>query len=403
MLSIIKSKIEKYFLSLMNSKNVVIYHDHMGNISWINDYTKEVLGEAKTLNQVFANLDIQRIQINNEYNLYSDTSIVSGRSFNVHGNQYIFIGECRDYDLERQVEQAKLRALDNSMAVIRFNLDGIIMDANDNFLKTVKYSKDEIIGKHHKIFCDSKYTNSREYKQFWDKFKNNITHTGIYCRFDKFGNKIWIEANYNPILDNRGKIIGVVKFATNITNRIIKSEQKANEVINSTRILSEDIKTKINKSIDFTKQNSASVLSLSEEIKKTKDMTNSLDGIAKQISGITKAISEIAQQTNLLALNAAIEAARAGEKGRGFSVVATEVRNLANKTSHQVTIIDEMISKNQAEIKKVTESMDTCSSQSNIAIQRNNKSIESMDELAISAKSLDNLENTVNKILSIDI
>ena len=101
--------------------------------------------------------------------------------------------------------------------MIEFELDGTIINANDNFLATVGYTLDEIQGKHHRIFCDPEYTSTQEYTDFWKKLGSGEPDSGEYQRFDKDGNEVWINASYNPVLDPTGKPYKVVKYATNIT------------------------------------------------------------------------------------------------------------------------------------------------------------------------------------------
>lgn len=113
--------------------------------------------------------------------------------------------------------ESKLAAVSKVQAVIEFSLDGTVLGANDNFLKTVGYTLDEIKGKHHRIFCDPSYTNSHEYRMFWDKLNRGEYDSGEYKRIAKSGKEVWIQASYNPIVDMSGKVTKVVKFATDIT------------------------------------------------------------------------------------------------------------------------------------------------------------------------------------------
>ena len=111
----------------------------------------------------------------------------------------------------------KFNALDKVQAIIEFNLDGTIIQANDNFLSAVGYSLEDIKGKHHKIFCENDYTSSLAYRQFWDKLSKGEFDSGEYKRISKSGKEIWINASYNPVFDDNGKPYKVIKFATDIT------------------------------------------------------------------------------------------------------------------------------------------------------------------------------------------
>lgn len=120
----------------------------------------------------------------------------------------------------------KLQALDRSMAVIEFELDGRVVSANENFLKTLGYSLDEIRGKHHRIFCDPAFSQSTEYKAFWEKLNRGEFDSGEYKRFGKGGKEVWIVASYNPVLDSNGRPVRVIKFATDVTASKIELEKE---------------------------------------------------------------------------------------------------------------------------------------------------------------------------------
>ena len=113
--------------------------------------------------------------------------------------------------------QAKLDALDRSLATIEFAMDGTILDANQNFLSAVGYGLDEIRGKHHRLFVEAAYAESAEYRAFWEKLRSGRYACGEFLRLGKSGRKIWLEATYNPVLGADGSPERVVKFATDIT------------------------------------------------------------------------------------------------------------------------------------------------------------------------------------------
>jgi len=122
-------------------------------------------------------------------------------------------------DQELQYKTGVLDGLDRCQAVISFTPDGIVEDANENFLKVTGYSKNEIVGQHHRLFVLPDYGVSQEYSKFWEGLKNGKRSSGEFCRVAKNGDKIWIQASYNPIYDKLGNIVRVVKFATDITEQ----------------------------------------------------------------------------------------------------------------------------------------------------------------------------------------
>lgn len=112
---------------------------------------------------------------------------------------------------------ARITAIDRVQAVIEFNLDGSILRANDNFLAALGYSADEVKGQHHRLFCDPDWVASPEYQAFWAKLNRGEFNAGTYRRVAKGGREVWIEASYNPVFDASGKVVKVVKFATDVT------------------------------------------------------------------------------------------------------------------------------------------------------------------------------------------
>ncbi|MEE6250672.1 MAG: PAS domain-containing methyl-accepting chemotaxis protein [Bdellovibrionota bacterium] len=114
--------------------------------------------------------------------------------------------------------EGKLAAIDKSQAVIEFQPDGTILTANQNFLSTMGYSLGEIQGKHHSMFGEPGIAETPEYKALWDKLRSGQFDAGEYKRLGKGGKEIWIQASYNPILDPKGRVYKVVKFASDITD-----------------------------------------------------------------------------------------------------------------------------------------------------------------------------------------
>jgi methyl-accepting chemotaxis protein len=113
--------------------------------------------------------------------------------------------------------QSKVKSINEVQAVIEFDPKGNILKANQNFLSTTNYSKDEVEGKHHRIFCDPEYSKSPEYREFWDKLANGEPQEGEFKRFKKNGETIWLQASYNPVKNADGKVVKVIKFANDVT------------------------------------------------------------------------------------------------------------------------------------------------------------------------------------------
>jgi methyl-accepting chemotaxis protein len=132
--------------------------------------------------------------------------------------------ERRNADVTNQ-----LAAIDRNQAVIEFQMDGTIVKANENFLRTLGYSMDEIKGQHHRMFCEDSYTRSPEYKEFWARLNRGEYNAGEYKRIGKGGKEVWIQASYNAIADVNGKLVKVVKFASDITEAVKARQRQAEQ------------------------------------------------------------------------------------------------------------------------------------------------------------------------------
>ncbi|MCZ4073142.1 methyl-accepting chemotaxis protein [Agrobacterium sp. LMR679] len=122
-------------------------------------------------------------------------------------------------------DDGKLAALSRAQAMIEFTPDGKILSANENFLATLGYTAEDIIGKHHSMFCEPAYAQSEDYRDFWKELGKGHFSTGQFMRLGKDGKRVFIQASYNPIIDDRGRVFKVVKFAFDVTDRMHAVEE----------------------------------------------------------------------------------------------------------------------------------------------------------------------------------
>ena len=132
--------------------------------------------------------------------------------------------------------EGQLAAISKAQAVIEFKLDGTILTANENFLKTLGYTLEEIQGKHHSMFVEPSHRDSSEYRLFWDKLGRGEYDAGQYKRIGKGGKEVWIQASYNPILDMNGKPFKVVKYASDVTAQV-KNSQALDSAVRETQAM----------------------------------------------------------------------------------------------------------------------------------------------------------------------
>jgi methyl-accepting chemotaxis protein len=252
--------------------------------------------------------------------------------------------------------RSKLAALDRAMAVIEFDLSGNVLVANENFLNVMGYGLAELKGKHHRMFCEPGLVNSDEYTDFWRRLNGGEFFSGQFKRLGKHGRVVWLEASYNPVYDADGKLTKIVKFASDITERVEKFEADSRGASRAYHISAETEKF-AEQGTQVIQETASEMRRIAENIGASARLVGQLGDRSEQITAIVNTIRGIADQTNLLALNAAIEAARAGDQGRGFAVVADEVRQLAGRTSRSTAEIAEMISKILAETRDAVVSM----------------------------------------------
>jgi len=254
-------------------------------------------------------------------------------------------------DLTRTIEASRehenlIGALVRSTAVIEFDLNGNVLTANERFLSGMGYSLAQIKGKHHRTFCEPEEYNSTQYQDFWRRLNAGEFVAGRFKRIDSHGHMVWLEASYNPVVDANNKLYKVVKFATVITDQV-NQEQAVAEAANIAYSTSQQTDSSAQRGNAVVTQAVNVMRDLAKHMQTASEGIEALNEQSLVIGTIVKTISGIAEQTNLLALNAAIEAARAGEQGRGFAVVADEVRQLASRTSQATDEIVGVVRQNQ--------------------------------------------------------
>lgn len=267
-------------------------------------------------------------------------------------------------DITAQVNKSRdneaiIAALHKAMAVIEFNPDGTVITANDNFLNVMGYRREEIAGRHHRSFCKPEFY--QQYPDFWNQLASGQFKQGKFERCDSGGKTVWLEATYNPIVES-GRVVKIIKFASDITPRVEHAESVFNTSQFAYRVAQETLEV-ANEGENLLSTTLNSSQRIATEVTQSSVLIEQLLEESRQISAIVNTIRSIADQTNLLALNAAIEAARAGENGRGFAVVAGEVRNLASRTSSSTLEIEEVVRRNSAKTELAMKGMHSARAQ----------------------------------------
>jgi len=209
--------------------------------------------------------------------------------------------------------EGQINAIDRAQAVISFTLEGKILTANENFLKTLGYSLDEIKGQHHSMFVDPSHRQSAEYRMFWEKLGRGEFDSGQYKRIGKGGKEVWIQATYNPILDMNGKPLKVVKFASDITEQV-----KARQVLELAVKQTQDVIAAA-KSDDLTRR-----VPLEGKTGEIAELCAGLNGLLDTMSDVISQVKTAAREVS----NASAE-------------IATSTTDLSQRTEEQAAGLEE--------------------------------------------------------------
>jgi PAS domain S-box len=288
--------------------------------------------------------------------------------------------------------QGKISAISKAQAVIEFNMDGTIIQANENFLKTVGYSLDEIKSKHHRIFCDKEYSSSSEYENFWKKLNQGEFDSGRYMRVGAGGKKIWIQATYNPIMDMNGKPYKVVKFASDITEQVmmeqavkLKAQEDQMKVDQLLDVVSKAAKGNLTSEVTVLGEDALGQLGqgikqmmgdLRQVISRVVSSAGNFGGVSKGIADQCKAVASGAQSLSVTVeeMNASIEEFTASiasiadntRKANELAMVTQKEAVIGNQAIAKSIEAMELINKSSEDISEIIKVISEIASQTNL-------------------------------------
>ncbi|WP_052502597.1 methyl-accepting chemotaxis protein [Halarcobacter anaerophilus] len=269
-------------------------------------------------------------------------------------------------------EQAgRLSAMEENFAIISFKPDGTILHANKNFLDALGYTLEEVVGKHHRIFCNKTYITSIEYTKFWENLNSGFSNINEFERIKKDGTSIWIQASYTPVKNSNGKVIRVVKFAQDITDskKVIDSVKESINIA-KTGIMDQTIK-------ESTKN---------EAIEELKDGINELFSIVS-----SKVAGDLNEITKALESFQKLDFSHRITKSKGETAVG--LNNLAN-------VVNEMLVENKANGLTLDESSNVLLQNVDILNQNSNEAAASLEETAAALEEItSNISQNTNSIV----
>lgn len=298
--------------------------------------------------------------------------------------------EERNRDFANQIS-----AISAAQAVIEFKLDGTVVSANDNFLRTLGYSLDEIKGKHHRMFVDPTYANSIEYTQFWDKLNRGESQAGQFRRIAKGGKDVWIQARYSALLDDKGHTYKVVKYASDISEQIrMEQAQKAQE--ERDRQTQEELRNKVDQILGVVNEAAQGNLTAEVTVSGTDAIGELARGLRKMIGDLRDVITQVIDG--------------ASQFTEGARVVSESAQTLAQGAQTQSASVEEMSAAIEELSRSIEAVKDNATSASVVAQQTSTladdggsavrKSVEAMERIKTSSTQISEIIQVISEIAS---
>ena len=292
--------------------------------------------------------------------------------------------QAQQADLASQME-----AIGRTTMVIQFNLDGTVITANENFLKGVGYSLEEIRGKHHRLFCESGSANSPDYQAFWARLNRGEFVADDFKRIAKGGREVWIRAAYNPIADASGKIVKVVKFATDITQAVL-DQQATQRTQAEQRAVAEDLRSRVAQLTKIVEAIANGDLTQKVSTEGNDDLSRLAGSISRMSQDLRELIGQVIEST--------------GQQNEGAQAIAESSQNLSEGSQSQAAAAEQMSASVESllrSIKVISESAGVARQQADSTANLAKSGGTSVTEAVAAMKLIQKSSDQINDIIQV--
>ena len=297
--------------------------------------------------------------------------------------QWDVVGKQRVQNADFAVQIA---AISKAQAVIEFKMDGTIVSANENFLRTMGYSLSEIQGRHHSMFAEPAFASSPEYREFWARLNRGESVASEFKRIGKGGKEVWIQASYNPILDFNGTPYKVVKYATDITPAK-NMEQKVREDAAELQQKVAAITTSVNALAagDFTQQ--APDLGTDTVGQMAVALNKAIDSVRAALEGVREVSEQLADASGQLS-------SASDEISTGAQEQASSLEETAS-TLEEITATVKQNSDSAQQARQLASSSKEVAEKGGAVVSH---AVEAMGEINQSSKKIADIITTIDEI-----
>jgi methyl-accepting chemotaxis protein len=311
--------------------------------------------------------------------------------FDADGNPFKIVKYASDVtQVKMQAAESlgKISAIDKAQAVVEFDMQGHVLKANENFLAVMGYELADIVGEHHRNFCEDAYAASAEYKRFWQKLNRGEFDSGRYRRVGNHGKSVWIQATYNPILDLNGKPYKVVKFAIDVTDQVNMENGIAEKAKSDRR--------KVNALLELVDQAARGDLTRQITVEGTEPIDMLADGIKKMIADLRRVIGNVVTAANGFSASSKTIAERSNNVAAGAQALGATVEQMNASIDGLTSSINSIAdnTKNADRLAKSTQQ------EAEVGAKAVAKSIEAMDLINRSSEDIGEIVKVISEIAS---